>query len=62
MAHLNVAELGIDQRVVGRQIRPTRDPEDVLHALGLQRLHQCVSGSHQNRDGTSGLSAAMQAI
>ncbi len=46
VAHLDVAEVGVDERVVGGQVGPAGDPEDVLDALGLEGLHQCVSGSH----------------
>ena len=38
VAHLDVAEVGVDHRVVGRQVRPTGDPEDVLDALGLEAI------------------------
>ena len=36
VAGLDVAEVGVDDRVVHRQVGPAGDPEDVLHALGLQ--------------------------
>ena len=36
VAGLDVAEVRVDDRVVHRQVRPAGDPEDVLHALGLQ--------------------------
>ena len=40
VADLDVAEVGVDERVVGRQVGPAGDPEDVLDALGLEALHQ----------------------
>ena len=36
VADLDVAEVGVDERVVGRQVGPAGDPEDVLDALGLE--------------------------
>ena len=43
----------IDQRVISRQVGPTGNPEDVLHALGLQALHKRIRGSHRVGDATS---------
>src|SRR6185436_3213369 len=47
VAHLDVAELGVDHRVVGRQVRPAGDPKDVLDALGLEAFHQRVGSAHE---------------
>ena len=54
VADLDVAEVGVDERVVGRQVGSAGDPEDVFDALGLEGFHQGVGGSHQTGDGTSG--------
>ena len=58
VADLDVAEVGVDERVVGRQVGPAGDPEDVLDALGLERFHQCVCGSHRTGDAYQRASAA----
>ena len=62
VAHLDVAELGVDQGVVGGQVGAAGDAEDVFDTLGLEALHQCVGCSHLKNDATSGPLAAMQAI
>jgi hypothetical protein len=36
VADLDVLEVGVEDRVVGGQVGPTGDAEDVLDALGLQ--------------------------
>jgi hypothetical protein len=35
VAHEDVADAGVHERVVGRQIRAAGEPEDDLHALRL---------------------------
>jgi hypothetical protein len=36
VAHLDVRDVGVVERVVGREVRAPGDPEDMLHALGLE--------------------------
>ena len=60
VADLDVVEVGVDEGVVGRQVGPAGDAEDVLDTLGLEDLHQCVGGSHGTGDGSSGSVPAEQ--
>src|SRR6476659_8042052 len=46
VASLDVLEVRVVDRVVGRQVRAAWDPEDVLDPLGLQRFTQCIGGPH----------------
>src|ERR671915_546881 len=46
VAGLDVPDAGVVEGVVGRQVRPAGDPEDVIHALGLEALHDGVDRSH----------------
>src|SRR5918992_474985 len=46
VAALDVADAGVVERVVGGQVCPARDAEHMLHALGLEALHDRVDGAH----------------
>ena len=46
VAALDVADARVVERVVGREVGAAGDAEDVLDALGLEALHDCVDGSH----------------
>ena len=46
---LNVADAGVVQSVVGRQVRAAGNPEYVLDALRLEAFHDGVDGSHDGR-------------
>ena len=47
VAHLDVLEVGVVERVVERQAGPAGDPEDVLDTLGLKGLAEGVGGAHR---------------
>jgi hypothetical protein len=53
VAGLDVLELGVVERVVGRQVGAAGDSEDVLDALGLQRFTQCIRRPHGASDGSA---------
>src|SRR5205085_8443783 len=42
----NVAHAAVVERVVGREVRPARDAEHGVDALGLEALDDGVNGSH----------------
>ena len=46
VARLDVGQIGVVERVVGRQVGAAGDPEDVLDALGLQGLEKCIRRAH----------------
>ena len=49
VAALDVADAGVVEGVVGRQIGPAGNSEHVLDALGLEALHDGVDGAHGTR-------------
>jgi hypothetical protein len=48
VTRLNVNQVRVVERVIGRQVGPTGDAEDVFDALGLQRFTQSVGSTHWN--------------
>jgi len=48
--YLYVPQIGVDQRVIGGQIRSTGNAEDVVNTFSFEGLEQCVCGSHRTND------------
>jgi hypothetical protein len=46
VAHEDVADAGVDERVICGQVGPARIAEYDVHAFGLEAFHHGVDGSH----------------
>jgi hypothetical protein len=46
VAHQDVAQTTVDERVVGREVGATGQTEDDVHALRLQAFHHRVNCTH----------------
>src|SRR4051812_43786357 len=54
VAHEDVLDAGVVERVIGRQVRAARVPEYDLDALGLEAVHDGVDSAHWRSSAPSG--------